>query len=68
MDLVLKMCFNQMPEYAKPRCIISDHDSGFVSNGLMSYLDRLQLPFNANAEFTLPNRSEINEVDIPCDM
>jgi len=45
----VKEAFIKMTKIVKPRSIISDHDSAFLSKEFTSYLDKLQIPLNVNA-------------------
>jgi len=47
--LTVKDAFIQITKFVKPRCIIADHDSAFLSHEFSTYLDKLQIPLNINA-------------------
>jgi transposase InsO family protein len=45
----VKIAFDKLIQYVKPRSILSDHDSSFLSKEFTEHLDKLQIPLNVNA-------------------
>ena len=48
-DITVKQSIIKIFKEAKPRSILSDHDSAFLSKVVTSYLDGLKIPLNINA-------------------
>ena len=45
----VKQAFDKLIQHVKPRSILSDHDSSFLSKDFTEHLDKLQIPLNVNA-------------------
>ena len=48
-DITVKQSIIKIFKESKPRSILSDHDSAFLSKVVTSYLDGLKIPLNINA-------------------